>query len=111
MKILAYKPATIADRELIMEGEDMRVQVLTLAKNDCIPWHYHSEITDSFVCLEGTLVVETKAPTNTHILEVGDRCKVKPRVAHYVHGLNMSSAKFMILQGVGVYDNIPVGEQ
>ena len=97
MKILAYKPAKIADRELVMEGKDMRVQVLTLGKNDCIPWHYHSEITDSFVCLEGTLVVETKAPTNTHILEV--------------HGLNMSSAKFMILQGVGVYDNIPVGEQ
>jgi quercetin dioxygenase-like cupin family protein len=111
MEILAYKSAKIADRELVMEGKDMRVQVLTLGKNDCIPWHYHSEITDSFVCLEGTLVVETKAPTNTHILEVGDRCEVEPMVAHYVHGLNMSSAKFMILQGVGVYDNIPVGEQ
>ena len=29
--------------------------------------------------------------------------------AHYVHGLEMSKAKFLILQGVGVYDNIPVG--
>ena len=30
MEVLAYKPAKIANRELIMEGEDMRVQVLTL---------------------------------------------------------------------------------
>jgi len=28
--------------------------------------------------------------------------------AHYVHGLEMSKAKFLILQDVGVYDNIPV---
>ena len=67
MEVLAYKPANIANRELVMEGEDMRVQVLTLGENDCIPWHYHSEIKDAFVCLEGTLVVETKAPKNTFI--------------------------------------------
>ena len=110
MEVLAYKPAKIANRELVMEGDDMRVQVLTLGENDCIPWHYHSEITDSFVCLEGTLVVETKAPADTHILEVGDRCEVTSMVAHYVHGLDMHPAKFMIIQGVGVYDNIPIGE-
>ena len=40
----------------------MRVQILTLAHGQSIPWHYHSEITDYFVCLEGTLIVETKAP-------------------------------------------------
>jgi hypothetical protein len=54
--------------------------------------------------------VETKAPKNTFILEVGERCEVAPMVAHYVHGLDMHPAKFMILQGVGVYDNIPVGK-
>ena len=87
----------------------MRVQVLTLDEGEPIPWHFHSEITDYFVCLEGTLVVETKAPSNTHLLEVGERCSVSPMNAHYVHGLEISKAKFLILQGVGVYDNISVG--
>ena len=32
-----------------------------------------------------------------------------PMNAHYVHGLEMSKSKFLILQGVGIYDNIPVG--
>ena len=29
--------------------------------------------------------------------------------AHYVHGLNDGAFKFLIIQGVGVYDNLPVG--
>ena len=53
MEVKPYKPAAIADRESVMEGADMRVSVLTLGPSDCIPWHYHSDITDSFVCLEG----------------------------------------------------------
>ena len=89
----------------------MRVQILTLTRGQSIPWHYHSEITDYFVCLEGTLIVETKAPRNEYLLKAGDRCSVPPMNAHYVHGLDMSAAKFMILQGVGVYDNIPVGDK
>ena len=87
----------------------MRVQILTLDEGESIPWHFHSEITDYFVCLEGTLVVETKALSSKHLLEIGERCSVSPMNAHYVHGLEMSKAKFLILQGVGIYDNIPVG--
>ena len=36
----------IAGRETVMEGADMRAQVLTLAAGDTVPWHYHSTITD-----------------------------------------------------------------
>ena len=43
----------IAGRELVAEGADLRVQVLSLAAGQCVPWHYHSEISDSFVCFEG----------------------------------------------------------
>ena len=109
MQVKEYVPATISGREVIMEGTDMRVQILTLDEGEPIPWHFHSEISDYFVCLEGTLVVETKAPSNTYFLEVGERCSVPPMNAHYVHGLEMRKAKFLILQGVGVYDNIRVG--
>ena len=109
MEVKPYKPAAIADRESVMEGADMRVSVLTLGPSNCIPWHYHSDITDSFVCLEGPLVVETRAPRNHYVLRPGERCEVPPKVAHYVHGENDGPAKFLIAQGVGVYDNILVG--
>ena len=109
MEVRPYKAAKIAGREAVMEGSDMRVTVLTLAENEKIPWHYHSSITDSFVCLEGPMVVETRAPRAEHVLGPGERCEVPPMVAHYVHGLNDGAFKFLIVQGVGVYDNIAVG--
>ena len=104
----AFTPASAA-RETVMEGQDMRAVVLTLAAGQSIPWHYHSDITDSFVCLEGPMVVETRAPRATHTLAAGQRCEVPPRTAHTVHGLNDGPCKFMLLQGVGEYDNVAVG--
>ncbi len=99
----------LAGRELVAEGGDLRVSVLTLAAGQCVPWHYHSEITDSFVCLEGPMVVETRAPRNAYRLEPGQRCAVPPKTAHYVHGDGDGPCKFLIVQGVGVYDFVRVG--
>lgn len=111
MEVRPYAMAEIANRETVMEGADMRVNVLTLDADQCIPWHYHSEITDYFVCLEGTLVVETKVPAQSIELAVGECYEVGPKCAHYVHGKDDAPAKFLIVQGVGVYDNHPVRNQ
>jgi quercetin dioxygenase-like cupin family protein len=77
----------IAGYETAMEGEDMRAVVLTLDRGQTGPWHYHSTITDSFVCLKGPMVVETRAPRNIYVLNAGERCTVPPMTAHHVHGL------------------------
>ena len=99
----------IAGREIVAEGADLRVSLLTLAADQCVPWHYHSDITDGFVCLEGPMVVETRAPRHEYVLEPGQRCAVPAKTAHYVHGKEMGPCKFLIVQGVGVYDFLPVG--
>lgn len=109
MEIRSRGHYEIADREVVAEGADVRVQVLTLAAGQCVPWHFHSEVADSFVCLEGPMVVETGAPRATHRLSPGERCAVPPKTAHYVHGENDGPCKFLIVQGVGVYDFNPVG--
>jgi len=93
----------------VAEGADLEVSVLTLGAGQAVPWHYHSEITDHFVCLEGELVVETRAPRAEHHLKPGQRCAVPPKTAHYVHGKDGSAAKFLIVQGVGRYDYVAVG--
>jgi len=107
--------AAIASRETVMEGADMRAVVLTLDRGQSIPWHYHSTITDAFVCLRGPMlvetrgVVETRAPKATHVLHPGERCAVPPMTAHFVHGQNDGPCQFLILQGAGEYDNVLVG--
>lgn len=99
----------IAGRETVAEGADLRVQVLTLAAGQSVPWHYHTAITDHFVCLEGEVVVETRAPRATHVLAPGERCAVGSKTAHTVHGRDGAPCKFMVIQGVGAYDFLPVG--
>ena len=99
----------LSGREIVAEGADLRAQVLTLAAGQSVPWHYHSAITDSFVCLEGPMVVETRAPRNTYRLLPGQRCAVPPMTAHYVHGEDGGACKFLIIQGVGIYDFVAVG--
>ena len=82
MEIRSRGNYTISGRELVAEGTDLRVQVLTLAAGECVPWHYHSEVTDSFVCLEGPMVVETRGPRAAHRLSRGSaaRCRRRPRI-------------------------------
>jgi quercetin dioxygenase-like cupin family protein len=98
----------IENRELVAEGADLRVQVLTLTPGQCVPWHYHSEVTDSFVCLEGQTIIETKGPEQPCKLQPGQRYAVAPNTAHTVYGGNDNRCKFMVIQGVGVYDFVPV---
>ena len=109
MELRSLGSYAIAGRQIVAEGADLRVQVLTLAAGQCVPWHYHSEISDHFVCLEGPMIVETRAPRAAHRLQPGQRCHVPPKTAHYVHGSDGGPCKFLIVQGVGVYDFNPVG--
>lgn len=109
MEVRSRGTYELTGREVVAEGADLRVQVLTLAAGQAIPWHYHSEITDHMVCLEGPMVVETRAPRHTHVLDPGGRCTVPPKTAHYVHGVDGGPCRFLIVQGVGVYDFVPVG--
>ena len=99
----------IAGRELVSEADGLRVQILTLGAGECVPWHYHSAVTDIFICLEGTTVVETRAPRARHELAPGGHCSVPPNTAHQVTAKDGAGCRFTIVQGVGVYDFIPVG--
>ena len=54
------------------------------------------------------MVVETRAH-HVYRLLPGERCAVPPKTAHYVHGDADGPCQFLIVQGVGVYDFVPVG--
>ena len=55
------------------------------------------------------MIVETRAPRHSYRLEPGQRCAVPPKTAHHVQGVAGGPCKFLIVQGVGTYDFIPVG--
>lgn len=101
-------PYRIQGRKLIAETPDLRVQILTLGEGEEIPWHYHSEVSDSFVCLEGPMLVETRAPRHDYLLAPGEDCEVPAHTAHRVSGADGGACRFVIVQGIGAHDFIPV---
>jgi quercetin dioxygenase-like cupin family protein len=99
----------VAGRETVAQTPDLRMVVLTLAAGQEVPWHWHSQVDDHFICLEGPMVVEMRAPREHVELLPGERCRVPARRAHRVHGKADGPCKFALLQGVGTYDFNPVG--
>lgn len=104
----AEVPYVVEDRRTIAGTDDLVVKVFTLAAGQEIPWHYHSNVTDTFFCLEGTLVVETRAPRARHQMAVGESAAVPAKTAHRVSGKDGTRCRFLIVQGIGAYDYRPV---
>ena len=100
---------TVEDHEIVAATPELRMVVLTLAAGQEVPWHWHSNVTDNLICLEGPMVVETRAPRERFEFAAGERCAVPAKRAHRVSGKDGGPCKFAILQGVGTYDFNPVG--
>ena len=90
----------VEGRELIAESDGLRVQVLTLGPGQFVPWHHHTTITDTFFCLEGPMVVQTREPARAYRLAAGERCEVPPGVPHYVAGEADGRCAFVIVQAM-----------
>jgi quercetin dioxygenase-like cupin family protein len=90
--------------EIILETFDVRVRILTLAGEQATAWHFHSEVTDKMLCLEGRIAVEFRDPSARVELAPGGRCEVSVDRIHRVVNLTVDSAKYLLVQGVGRYD-------
>ncbi len=90
--------------EVILETENVRVRILALEKGQATPWHFHTEVTDRMLCLEGRVAVEYTGPQETAELGPGDRCEVTLERVHRVVNLTTETAKYLLVQGVGRYD-------
>ena len=87
---------------------NFRVQVRTLAPGEVIPWHYHTIITDTTYCIEGTLQIEMLDPPERVLLAVGQSYVVPTNRPHQVTSHGEGLCRFLLVQGVGKYDRHPV---
>ncbi len=98
----------VDERKTIAEAPGLRIRQLALGPGQCVPWHRHTEITDTFFCMAGPMVVETADPRGVHELQAGETFAAAAGQPHYVHGRDMGACRFMIVQGVGTYDYVAV---
>jgi len=99
----------VVDYEVLAETPTLRMIVISLGAGQEVPWHWHTNISDTFFCMEGPMTIETRAPREVFELKPGETCVVPPKRAHRVTGKNDGPCKFGNLQGIGHYDFKPVG--
>ena len=90
--------------EVILETGNVRVRILVLDAREATAWHFHSEVTDRMLCLQGAIAVEFQDPRESVELVCGERCEVAVTRIHRVVNRSPEMAKYLLVQGVGRYD-------
>ncbi|HTQ77581.1 MAG TPA: cupin domain-containing protein [Burkholderiales bacterium] len=85
-----------------------RINELQISPAQTVPWHYHSNIQDTFYVLEGELRLFLQDPKEEVRLKPGETYAVRPRRPHLVTNPGAGSATFLVLQGIGDYDYVPL---
>lgn len=99
----------VSSRKWVAKGSDVFVKEFTLAAQEEVPWHHHTNVFDVFYCLEGRLRIErTDMTTGERLsdieLDVGDGGRVDVGTAHRPYNSGPGICRFLIVQGVGEYD-------
>jgi quercetin dioxygenase-like cupin family protein len=96
--------------KVVVQTADVRVVEYVLEPGEAQPWHYHSQVSDRFYCLEGQIGVATRAPSKEFVLRPGQSCEVSPRTVHRVSNAGDGTSRYLLLQALGKYDFIRIDE-
>jgi mannose-6-phosphate isomerase-like protein (cupin superfamily) len=90
------------------ERPGFRINELQISPTQKVPWHYHSNVQDTFYVIEGQLKLFLREPKEEVRLGPGDSYCVRPRRPHLVTNGGDCPATFLVLQGIGEYDYVPL---
>ena len=90
------------------ERPGFRISELQISPTQQVPWHFHSYIKDTFYVLEGSIRIFLREPKEEVRLNPGETYAVAPRRPHLVTNGGDRSATFLLLQGIGEYDFVPL---
>ena len=90
------------------EREGFRISEMQLSPTQTVPWHTHTNVSDTFYVLEGTMRLYLQGPKEAVELEPGQIYQVAPGRPHLVTNAGTGSMTFLVLQGVGEYDYVPM---
>ena len=95
-------------RAIHAERPGFRINELQISKTQKVPWHYHHKVKDTFYVLEGRIRIFMRDPKEDVQLGPGETYTVPPGRPHLVANAGETSATFLVLQGVGEYDFVPI---
>ncbi len=84
------------------------ISELQLSPTQKVPWHYHTNVSDTFYVLEGQMRLFLQNPKQEVRLGPGESFVAVARRPHLVTNAGATSLTFLILQGIGEYDYVPL---
>ena len=90
------------------ERPGFRISELQLSSTQTVPWHYHTNISDTFYVLEGHMRLFLQKPKEEVQLRPGESFVAAAGRPHLVTNAGTTSLTFLVLQGVGEYDYVPL---
>ena len=90
------------------ERPGFRITELQLGPAQQVPWHCHTHIQDTFYVLQGRLRLFLRDPKEEVRLGPGETYSVRPGRPHLVTNAGQGSVVFLVLQGIGEYDFVPL---
>jgi len=90
------------------ERPGFRISEIQISPSQKVPWHYHSNVADTFYVLQGAIRIFLREPKQEVRLGPGETFAVPPKRPHLVVNGGDTSATFLVLQGIGEYDFIPL---
>lgn len=91
-----------------LQRPGFRIAELQLSPTQKVPWHSHSNISDTFYVLQGTMRLFLQEPKQEVILQPGESFVAAAGRPHLVTNGGQNSLTFLIMQGVGEYDYVPL---
>jgi mannose-6-phosphate isomerase-like protein (cupin superfamily) len=85
-----------------------RISELQISPTQKVPWHFHNNIDDTFYVVEGNIRLFLRNPDEDVRLAPGASYRVKAGRPHLVTNGGNTSATFLVLQGIGEYDYVPL---
>lgn len=99
-------PYDVDSVDIVVELPELVISEITLSPEQKVPWHYHSNVTDTFYCLTGCTSVRYGNSGETK-LKPGESVSVPPGTSHQVESEGNEPTRFLIIQGIGEYDFVP----
>ena len=95
-------------RALHAERPGFRISELQISPTQKVPWHYHNNVQDTFYVIAGRIRIFLRHPDEEIALGPCEVYSVTPPRPHLVKNDGSSSATFLVLQGGGDYDYVPL---
>jgi mannose-6-phosphate isomerase-like protein (cupin superfamily) len=98
-------------RQFHAQRPGFRINELQISPKQSVPWHYHTNVQDTFYVVEGRIHIFLQEPKEQITLGPGETYCVAAKRPHLVTNGGAVSATFLVLQGIGEYDFVPLAQQ